>query len=65
MGQRCIHSRHTGSTRATGVWCDMISETSTPQGEHEVSRHGSGRALTAYQSSTRSRSREDTCAGQT
>ncbi len=42
-----------GSTRATGVCCDITSEMSTPHAVVPGRRHGSGRAFAAYQSRTR------------
>src|SRR4051794_36236555 len=53
-GQRAIHSRHTGSTRATGVCCSMTSLTSTAQASTPGRRQGRSRAAVAYQSTTRS-----------
>src|SRR3954465_6426212 len=50
VGQRAIHSRQTGSTRATGVCCSMTSLTSTAQASTSGRRHGRARAAAAYQS---------------
>ena len=50
MGQRAIHSRQTGSTRATGVCCSITSLTSTAQASTPGRRHGRSRAAVAYQS---------------
>src|SRR4051812_37775331 len=50
VGQRAIHSRQTGSTRATGVCWSITSETSTAQASTPGRRHGRSRAAVAYQS---------------
>src|SRR5947209_8177858 len=49
-GQRAIHSRQTGSTRATGVCCSITSLTSTAHASTPGRRHGRSRAAVAYQS---------------
>ena len=52
VGHRAIQERYSGSTRATGVCCSMISLTSTAQGVAPGARQGRSRALRAYQAST-------------
>src|SRR3954466_11055068 len=50
VGQRAIHSRQTGSTRATGVCWSITSDTSTAQAATSGPRHGRSRAAVPYQS---------------
>src|SRR4051794_4204907 len=50
VGQRAIHSRQTGSTRATGVCWSITSNTSTAQASTSGRRHGRSRAAVPYQS---------------
>ena len=52
VGHRAIHLRYSGSTRATGVCCSIISLTSTDQGVAPGARQGRSRAWRAYQAST-------------
>ena len=52
MGHLAIQLRYSGSTRATGVCCSMISLTSTAQGVTPGARQGRSRAFRAYQAST-------------
>jgi hypothetical protein len=49
VGHRVIHSRQTGSTRATGVCCSITSLTRTAQASVPSRRHGRSRAAVAYQ----------------
>ena len=50
---RRIHSCQIGTTRATGVCCDITSETKTSQGVVPAARHGRSRACSSNQRSTR------------
>src|SRR3954463_7699917 len=50
VGQRAIHSRQTGSTRATGVCWSITSDTSTAQASTSGRRHGRSGAAVTYQS---------------
>src|SRR5215217_949694 len=50
VGQRAIHSRQTGSTRATGVCWSITSLTRTAHASTPGRRQGRSRAAVAYQS---------------
>src|SRR5438270_12698615 len=50
VGQRATQSRQTGSTRETGVCCNMNSLTRICHGVTSGSRHGKSRRCRSYQS---------------